>query len=91
MTHPGPAVTDNRKLSSRQFNLLVVGLLTVAVGQSFIFAILPPLGREVNLSVVQINFMIACSALVFSVASPSWGRLSDRVGRKPVIVAGLAG
>ena len=91
MTLPGPAVTDNRKLSSRQFNLLVVGLLTVAVGQSFIFAILPPLGREVNLSVVQINSMIACSALVFSVASPSWGRLSDRVGRKPVIVAGLAG
>jgi len=91
MNHPSPAVADNRKLSSRQFNLLVVGLLTVAVGQSFIFAILPPLGREVNLSVVQINSMIACSALVFSVASPSWGRLSDRVGRKPVIVAGLAG
>ena len=40
---------------------------------------------------VEINVMIACSALVFSFASPSWGRLSDRLGRKPVIVTGLAG
>ena len=91
MTNLTPPTADVRKLSARQFNLLVLGLLTVAVGQSFVFAILPPLGREVDLSVVQINVMIACSALVFSFASPSWGRLSDRLGRKPVIVTGLTG
>ena len=91
MTNLTPPTADVRKLSARQFNLLVLGLLTVAVGQSFVFAILPPLWREVDLSVVQINVMIACSALVFSFASPSWGRLSDRLGRKPVIVTGLTG
>ena len=48
MTNLTPPTADVRKLSARQFNLLVLGLLTVAVGQSFVFAILPPLGREVG-------------------------------------------
>ena len=82
---------DEQRLSPLQLGLLTVGLLTTAVGQSFIFAILPPLGREVDLSVIQINTIIASSALVFSAASPVWGRISDRLGRKPVIVVGLMG
>ena len=64
-SHP----TDDEKRLSPQLGLLTVGLLTTAVGQSFIFAILPPLGREVDLSVIQINTIIASSALVFSAAS----------------------
>ncbi len=82
---------DEQRLSRLQLGLLTLGLLTTAVGQSFIFAILPPLGREVDLSVMQINTIIASSALVFSAASPVWGRMSDRIGRKPVIVIGLTG
>ena len=78
-------------LSTQQLGLLTMGLLTTAVGQSFIFAILPPLGREVDLSVMQINATIAASALVFSLASPFWGRASDKRGRKPIIVLGLVG
>jgi len=87
-SHP---TDDEQRLSPLQLGLLTVGLLTTAVGQSFIFAILPPLGREVDLSVIQINTIIASSALVFSAASPVWGRISDRLGRKPVIVVGLMG
>ena len=55
------------------------------------FAILAPLGREIQLGELQITSIIAVSALVFSVAAPRWGRLSDRVGRKPIIITGLLG
>ncbi len=78
-------------LTKRSFALLMAGLLTTAVGQSFIFAILPPLGREVAFSELQINSIIAFSALIFSVGSAWWGRLSDELGRKPVILIGLCG
>ena len=39
-SHP---TDDEQRLSPLQLGLLTVGLLTTAVGQSFIFAILPPL------------------------------------------------
>lgn len=78
-------------LSRQQSGILLFSLLTVAIGQSLVFAILPPLGREVNLSELQITSIVAISALVFGVSSPYWGRYSDRVGRKPVILIGLLG
>ena len=78
-------------LSRRQLTVLIVALMTTAIGQSLVFAILAPLGREVALGELQITSIIAISALVFGVAAPAWGRLSDRVGRKPIIITGLVG
>ena len=78
-------------LSRTQQGLLLFSLLTVAIGQSLVFAILAPLGREVNLSEVQITSIIAASALIFGFISPRWGRYSDHRGRKPVILIGLLG
>ncbi|MEH6592743.1 MAG: MFS transporter, partial [Halioglobus sp.] len=78
-------------MSRQQFTVLIVGLMATGIGQSLVFAILPPLGREVHLGELQITSIIAVSALVFGIASPRWGRLSDRVGRKPIIIVGLLG
>ncbi|MFK8042260.1 MFS transporter [Congregibacter sp.] len=78
-------------LTRRQLLVLITALMATGIGQSLVFAILAPLGREVNLAEVQITSIIALSALVFAVASPYWGRLSDRIGRKPVILIGLIG
>jgi len=79
------------EFSRSQRAILMGCLLSVAIGQSLVFAILAPLGREVNLSEVQITSIIAVSALVFGIISPRWGRYSDQVGRKPVILIGLMG
>jgi MFS family permease len=79
------------KLSRHQSTVLIVALMTTAMGQSLVFAILAPLGREVQLGELQITSVIAISALVFGVAAPAWGRLSDRVGRKRIIITGLVG
>ena len=51
----------------------------------------PPLGRSVGLDEIRITAIISTSALVFTLVAPFWGRLSDRVGRKPVILIGLMG
>ena len=79
------------KLSRHQLTVLIMALMATAMGQSLVFAILAPLGREVRLGELQITSIIAISALVFGVAAPMWGRFSDRVGRKPVIITGLVG
>ena len=85
------AVTAPAKLSRSSFFILITGLLANAIGQAFIFAILPPLGREVALSEIQTTSIISTSALLFTFCSPWWGRKSDQIGRKIVIVIGLTG
>lgn len=79
------------QLPRRHLLVLIASLMATAIGQSLIFAILAPLGREVGLVELQITSIIASSALVFALASPHWGRFSDRIGRKPVILIGLLG
>lgn len=61
------------------------------MGQSMVLAMLPPLGREIGFGEVMIGAIISMSSLVFFIASRAWGRASDRIGRKPVILIGLWG
>jgi DHA1 family multidrug resistance protein-like MFS transporter len=84
-----PAGTD--RLARQPMILLFIGLFATAVGQAFVFAILPPLGRSVGMDELHITGIISTSALVFTLVAPIWGRFSDRVGRKPVIIIGLMG
>lgn len=79
------------KLSRQQYTVLILGLMATGIGQSLVFAILAPLGREIELNELQITSIIATSAMVFGIAAPRWGRFSDRVGRKPIIICGLVG
>jgi MFS family permease len=71
--------------------ILLTALVAVGFGFTVLFAILGPLGREVGMSELQISSIIATSSLVVFLASPRWGRLSDRWGRKRVMVLGLFG
>lgn len=90
-TPPTEILALPEQLSRHQLTVLIVALMTTNMGQSLVFAILAPLGREVALGELQITSIIAISALVFGLAAPAWGRLSDRLGRKPIIITGLVG
>ena len=70
---------------------LKFGLFTVGLGQSFVFVIVPPLARELGLSEVQISLVFAFSAIAWALTSSSWGRASDRYGRRNIAILGLVG
>jgi len=55
-------------MKRKQLLVLILSLAAVSIGQSLVFAILPPLGREIRLSELQITTIIAVSALVFGIA-----------------------
>ncbi len=78
-------LTTNRQI------LLILVSLAIAAGQSIVFSVLPPLGREVGLSELHITGLISASALIFTLCSPKWGRLSDKLGRRPMMLVGIGG
>ena len=71
--------------------VLLASLVIVGMGFSVLFPLLAPIGREIGLSEIQITSIIGVSSITVFVASPKWGRLSDRLGRKRVMLIGLFG
>lgn len=76
---------------SRAFRILFLCLTCIGMGQSMLFAILPPAAREIGLTPFQVSTIFATSASIWVFVSPRWGRQSDVWGRRPVILIGLLG
>jgi MFS family permease len=72
-----------------RFHLLFICLLVIGAGNSMLLAVAPPLVRELDLSDSSVGWIFSPSALIWVFASPYWGRLSDRIGRRPVAAIGL--
>lgn len=66
-------------------------MFAATLGNATVFATLGLFGRGIGLSEVEVGAIFASSALLFFLTSSHWGRLSDRIGRAPVVIAGLAG
>jgi len=82
-----PAVLPERRI----YALLLGAIATMAMGQTLVFSLLPLIGRAVGLRELQIGIIITASSAVYALATRVWGRRSDRLGRKRVILIGLAG
>ncbi len=83
------APEPERLLSRPDFRALLLTIIVTGAGQTFYFAILPPLGRELTFSEFQIGAIIAFASAAYIVAAPIWGRLSDFWGRRRIILFGL--
>ena len=70
---------------------LKFGLFTVGLGQSFVFVLVPPLARDLGLSVIQTSLIFAISAFAWAITSAYWGRASDIYGRRNIAILGLIG
>ncbi|MEH6699468.1 MAG: MFS transporter [Brevundimonas sp.] len=78
-------------LKSPTFMLLFAVSLIAAAGNMALQSVLPALGRAFELSDTLVAGAFAISALMWTLTSPVWARLSDRLGRKRVILIGLGG
>ena len=86
-----PAVPVEQKGRALQHSMLLAAVAVTALGQTLVFTLLPSLGRATGLAEMQVGLIISCSSLVFALASPVWGTLSESLGRKRVLVIGLSG
>jgi MFS family permease len=74
----------------KAFRLLFLCLMATGIGNNMLFAILPPLARELEVAEYWVGSIYTVSATLFMMMTPIWGALSDRRGRKPLIIFGLS-
>src|SRR5512141_1504973 len=74
-------------------NILILGftLLVVMLGYGMIQPIIPFLITKLGASGSDLGVLSAVYAAMQLVCAPFWGTLSDRIGRKPVLMIGVLG
>lgn len=78
------------KQTKRAIFILVFSEFLVCLGMSLIFPVMPFIKNKLHLSATDMGVMSALFALTQFISSPIIGRLSDRMGRKPILIFGLA-
>ncbi|HTU25675.1 MAG TPA: MFS transporter [Pirellulales bacterium] len=79
--------------SPRRGSLLVI-FLTVFIdllGFGMVLPLLPLYGEQFHASPATLGLLMASFSAMQFLFAPLWGRLSDRIGRRPVLLLGLGG
>ena len=80
-----------RMFKNRNLAILFFTLIVVMMGFGMIIPILPFLVEEFGGSGIAMGFLMAVFSLMQFIFSPLWGDLSDRYGRKPLLILGTLG
>lgn len=71
--------------------VLMVNLFIIMVGIGLVIPIVPYYIEAFNASGRELGFLIAIFAFMQFLFAPIWGRLSDKIGRKPLVALGMFG
>jgi MFS transporter, DHA1 family, multidrug resistance protein len=71
--------------------ILFVSLVIVMLGFGIVVPILPYYVTHFGVGGQALGWLMAIYSIMQFIFAPVWGKLSDRVGRKPVFLIGLAG
>lgn len=68
---------------------ILCAVATFVAGQSLFLLVMPPLARSLGFTDLQAGLIVSLSALLLMISAPVWGHISDRWGRRPVLVVAI--
>ena len=71
--------------------ILFIVIFLVMVGFGIIIPVLPFYAEEMGANSTELGFLMSVYSLMQFIFAPIWGQVSDRIGRKPVMMIGIAG
>ena len=76
---------------SRSLILILVFVFIDVLGFGLILPLLPYYAADFNASSFMVGLLLSANALTQMIGAPILGRLSDRYGRKPLLIASISG
>ncbi|MED0668758.1 MFS transporter [Aneurinibacillus aneurinilyticus] len=77
--------------TKRALPILFAVMFLVMVGFGIIIPVLPFFAEQLGATPAQLGWLMAVYSLMQFIFAPMWGGISDRIGRKPVMLIGIAG
>lgn len=77
--------------TKKSLSILFAVMFLVMVGFGIIIPVLPFYAENIGASPAQLGLLMAAYSVMQLLFAPMWGRLSDRIGRKRVILIGIFG
>ena len=77
--------------SKRNMVILFITIVVMMIGFGIVIPILPFYVESMGVSGSGLGFLIGSFSLMQLIFSPVWGGLSDRIGRRPVLMIGVFG
>jgi DHA1 family multidrug resistance protein-like MFS transporter len=79
--------TNHRK----HLYILAISLVVVMLGFGIVIPIMPFYVERLDAGGTELGLLVASYAVMRLICGPLWGSLSDRVGRKPILMVGIFG
>jgi MFS family permease len=76
-------------LTRFQKMMIALGTVSMGAGMTINFVVVAPLAREAGLTEIEIAGILTFSSVLYTIFTPIWGRIADRVGRKRVMIFSL--
>lgn len=84
------AVTTPKRAQFRQLGVLIAVNCIDMLGFAMVLPLLPFYALELDATPEMVGLLIASFSVAQLIASPIWGRVSDRYGRRPALLIGLS-
>ena len=70
---------------------LLAAMFVSSIPTTLILPMMPSLGKQFGVGPAELGLLVGVYPLMSMLTSPFWGRLSDRYGRKPILICTLLG
>ena len=88
---PGNLDTSSPKVQKSALLIVFVVVFIDLLGFGIVLPLLPRYGAHFNATNMQLGLLMASFSAMQFLFAPMWGALSDRIGRRPVLIVGLLG
>jgi MFS family permease len=83
-------VTADTRSTFGKLSVLMVTAFIDMLGMLMVLPLLPFYAKELGAGGLVVGMLVSAFSVAQLLSAPLWGRLSDRYGRRPAMMVGLA-